>query len=342
MSKTWLESKQLQVTPPKKPLKITGTRFAAIRGLNRWSSEFQAWCEITRTYKPPFEDTIYTIAGKTIEPHQADWLQDTMGLGKHLVRPEDIYGAEPFKKTFGDFYPNEKVLGGMWDYLIVDDEGKPTTVIECKTTKRAEDWAEDIPEYYAEQAALYAYLLGVENVVMLCTFLQPDDYDHPADVVIDSSNTILREFKMSERYPHFQDWIEEIYTWYDDHVITGLSPHYDEATDYEYLKALRTAIPTANNLADLTREAEQLESEIEELVGAKEKRLKALKDSIKKELQSAMSDCDEYAEFKSDNQVWTLSKTNRTTVDKKKLEADGLLEHYSKTSTSTRLTKKEI
>ena len=50
--------------------KITGTRFAAIMGLNKWTTPFNAWCAITRTYEEPFEDTIYTVAGKTIEPKQ--------------------------------------------------------------------------------------------------------------------------------------------------------------------------------------------------------------------------------------------------------------------------------
>jgi len=64
-----------------------------------------------------------------------------------------------------DFFPKEKVFGGMWDSLLVDEKGKPQTVLEFKTTKRSEDWAEDVPEYYALQAALYAYLLGVDDLI---------------------------------------------------------------------------------------------------------------------------------------------------------------------------------
>ena len=56
----------LKIEPPKKPKKITGTRFASILGLDRWNSPFKTWCAITRTYEEPFEDTIYTIAGKII------------------------------------------------------------------------------------------------------------------------------------------------------------------------------------------------------------------------------------------------------------------------------------
>ena len=48
-------------------------------------------------------------------------------------------------------------LGGMWDYLGVDENGVVDTVLEMKTTQRIEDWQNDAPEYYALQAALYAY-----------------------------------------------------------------------------------------------------------------------------------------------------------------------------------------
>lgn len=63
----WLDGNKIQIIPPKRPKKLTGTRFATILGLNPWSTPFEIWCEVTRTYQKPFEDTIYTIAGKTIK-----------------------------------------------------------------------------------------------------------------------------------------------------------------------------------------------------------------------------------------------------------------------------------
>ena len=152
----WNDDKTITITPPAKPKKITGTRFAAIMGLNKWTSPFNAWCAITRTYEEPFEDTIYTIAGKTIEPKQAEYMK-TAYFMSNLITPTDVYGEDYFKKTWGDFFRDTPIFGGMWDYLLVDKEGKPQTVLEMKTTKRSEDWVEDVPEYYALQAALYAY-----------------------------------------------------------------------------------------------------------------------------------------------------------------------------------------
>ena len=92
----WNNDKTITITPPAKPKKITGTRFAAIMGLNKWTSPFNAWCAITRTYEEPFEDTIYTIAGKTIEPKQAEYMK-TAYFMSNLITPTDVYGEDYFK-----------------------------------------------------------------------------------------------------------------------------------------------------------------------------------------------------------------------------------------------------
>ena len=124
----WLEGNRIQITPPKRTKKITGTRFATILGLNPWSTPFEMWCAITKTYELPFEDTIYTIAGKTIEPKQADYMKKSYGMD--LITPTDRYGADYFNKTWGDFFPENAHLGGMWDYLGVNEEGVVDTVLE--------------------------------------------------------------------------------------------------------------------------------------------------------------------------------------------------------------------
>ena len=161
--------------PPKRPKKITGTRFASILDLNRWNTPFKTWCAITRTYEEPFVDSKYTIAGKIIEPKIINYLNKVYFFGD-LKSPTDIYGKDYFNKTYGDFFKDVEIFGGMWDALYYED-GKAAAVIEIKTTKRAEDWSNGAPNYYALQAALYAYLLGIDDVVMAASFLEEKDYE---------------------------------------------------------------------------------------------------------------------------------------------------------------------
>lgn len=338
----WLNSKQIKISPPKKTKKVTGTRFATILGLNPWSTEFEMWCAITKTFELPFEDTIYTKAGKAIEPKQADYMKKSYGMD--IITPTDRYGKDYFNKTWGDFFPESKHFGGMWDYLGVDEDGTVDTVLEMKTTKRSEDWANDIPEYYALQAALYAYLLGVDNVIMVASFLEEKDYENPEQYKPSVKNTITKEFKVSERYPDFADKVARVEKWWKDHVGSGISPVYDERKDAEILKALRTnSLSPETDIKALIAEAEGLKKEVDEVaasVADKEKRLKTINDIIKEHAMKQFRDGDKKVEVKGATYTWSISRTETTTIDKKALEDDGLLKKYQRKAEQYRMTVK--
>ena len=153
----------------------------------------------------------------------------------------------------------------MWDYLATDEDGKVDTVLEMKTTKRSEDWEKDIPEYYALQAALYAYLLKVDNVIMVASFLEDSDYQNPEAFTPNVNNTITRVFKVSERYPDFDKKVEAVLRWWRDYVEGGISPEYDEVKDADILKALRTKCIDTNDtdIKDVIKESEKLKQEID-------------------------------------------------------------------------------
>ena len=340
----WLNN-HILVTPPKRPKKITGTRFASILGLNAWSTPFKSWCEITRTYEEKFVDTIYTLAGKVIEPKQAEYMKNAYAM-YNLKSPTDIYGENYFQKTYGDFFRDTPTFGGMWDYLLYDENGKPTTVLEMKTTRRSEDWLNDVPEYYALQAALYAYLLGVDDVIMVASFLEPTDYEHPENFTPSTNNTITVEFKVSERYPNFHRMVEQARAWWDAYVVTGISPDYDEKKDAEILKALRTNdITSDTNIDALITEAEGLKAKLETVyatVADDEKRLKTVTDQIKKYLVGAFRPNDIAVERKGGKYIWSVSKTESTEIDKAAIEADGLLDKYSRKKETFRINTKSI
>lgn len=338
----WLDGNRLQIAPPKRTKKVTGTRFATILGLNPWSSPFEMWCAITKTFELPFEDTLYTVAGKTIEPKQAEYMKKSYGM--ELISPTDRYGADYFNKTWGDFFPESPHLGGMWDYLGVDENGVVDTVLEMKTTKRIEDWQNDVPEYYALQAALYAYLLGVDNVIMVASFLEEKDYNDPSKYVPNVKNTITVEFKVSERYPDFAEKVAQVEQWWADYVDTGISPVFDEKKDAEILKALRTHNLTPDTDIDaLIAEAEGLKTEVDKATAAiadKEKRLKEINDIIKEHAMKQFREGDKKVEVKGSTYTWTVSRSETTGIDKNALKADGLLDKYSKKTETYRMTVK--
>ena len=340
----WNDDNTITVVPPKRPKKITGTRFAAILGLNQWTTPFETWCAITRTYEKPFEDTIYTVAGKTIEPKQAEFMRGKY-FWKTLKTPADIWGPDYFNQTFGDFFPDQPIVGGMWDFLFVDKNGTPETVLEMKTTKRSEDWIDDIPEYYAMQAALYAWLLHVDDVIMVCTILEDRDYEHPEGFVVTSDNTFERKFKVSERYPGFSKILYKVEKWWKDHVLTGISPEYDEKRDAEILKELRTNnLNPESDMMEIIGEAEYLQEKLNANAAAiaeDEKRLKILKDMIKEHCVGQFEDGVTSVVAEGPKFDWTVSKTISLKVDEDALKQDGILDKYKTKETVTyRLTQK--
>lgn len=316
----FLQDNRIQVDPPKKPKKCTATRFATILGLNAWASPFSAWCEITRTYEAPFEDTIYTKAGKVIEPKIIDYLNKVMFMD--IKSPTDVYGADYFKKTWGDFFPDQKELGGMWDALGDD------FVVEIKTTKRAEDWSIDVPIYYKLQACLYAYLLGFDNVVMTASFLEDKDYANPELFEPSYKNTKIYEFKVSEAFPTFKEtYIEPALKFWRDHVETGISPEFDEKRDAEILKVLRKNVVELEDkeISKLVAEGDKLYDQIEKAeakIEEKKKRLKEIDDQVKKYMSGQFRDEDKKVEIPGKKYTWTLTKSERNSLDSTALKND--------------------
>lgn len=342
----FLKDNRIQVDPPKRPKKLTATRFASILGFNRWSTPFSAWCEMTRTYEEPFEDSIYTIAGKVIEPKICDYLRSRYFMD--IKSPTDVYGPDYFKKTWGDFFPDVEGLGGMWDFLGDD------FVVEVKTTKRVEDWrgsdgTVEPPIYYKLQACLYAYLLGFDNVVMTCSFLQDKDYEDPEAFVPTVDNTVVVEFSLSEEYPNFkEEFIDPAMRFWNDHVLTGISPEFDEKKDAEILKVLRkNVVETDKDLAKLMKEGDRLKAQIDKAeakIADKKKRLKEIDDAVKKALIDQFRDGDKNVQATGVNYTWDVRRDVTKSFDRKKFDKDypEIYDSYLTEKPKYVLTKKEI
>lgn len=354
----WLDGNTISVDVPKKPKKISGTHFATVLNSDPWKTPFEAWCKCTRTYEKPFEGNIYTNAGEIIEPKVFEFLRTSMGFGNKVITPTDVYGEDYFKKTRGDFFPESKVFSGMWDALIYDENGKPEYVVEVKTVKvdgrsggLDERWKNgEAPHYQALQASLYAYLLGIDKVIMVGVALKESegDYEHPEQVIPSyaKNNVYIDDFKVSERYPNFEMYISQATKWWNNHVLTGISCEYDEKKDDEILKVLRTnSISPGTEIADLLKEADTIKSKLDAVyssVADDEKRLKQIQDALKEHFATQFRDGDNKVTATGDKYTWVLTKTSSTEIDKDKLTEDGLIEKYTKNKTGFKLTSSVI
>ncbi len=280
--------------------KITGTRLATILGLNAWSTAFEAWCDMTKLYAKPFEDSIYTIAGKTIEPMIIKYLNNQVFPGR-VVDPETYFGKDFTKMRF-DFWPKEPIFGGMWDALIVNKKtGAPKAVIEIKTTKRAEDWQTDIPLYYKIQAMLYAKLLNVTQVVFAVAFLDESIYEDPTKFVASAKTVKVIQFDLDDTL--ISNYMADAIEWHQKFVNNLMSPDFDEKKDAEILKELRTnRVEATESIDDYLATLD----EVRPILDANERemkpyadRLKAAEDGLKKELEAKFTDQDNTVAIKS-------------------------------------------
>lgn len=350
MNLQWNKDSTVSIDPPKRPKKLTGTRFASVLGMNRWNTPFQMWCDITKAYVKPFEDTKYTLAGKAIEPLQIQYMRDSYDMADELIDPHDVWGADPFKKTYGNFFTHP-VFGGMWDALLVSDDwdktpeglvGGTDAILEFKTTKRAEDWEDDVPEYYALQAALYAWLLDCDDVIMVVSFLDDSDYDHPEDFVPSAANTATREFKVSERYPNFvDDYISPALDWWNTYVETGESPCFDEKADADYLKDMRSvSLNPETDIESLMEELDELQTTVDAAhveVAPAETRIKSIKDQLKKFAQEQIGD-KSTCTFSHGRVTCKLAVSNSLKADEQAMKKDGVFDKYAKECESSRFT----
>ena len=362
MKKIQWHENYIQIEPISKNKKITGTHFPTVLGANPFSTPFEVWLRCTRTYEKPFEGNKYTNAGQVIEPKVFTFLRNSMGFGDRLLTPEDIYGKDHFKKTWGDFYQSKEIYGGMWDCLITDENDKVEYVVEIKTVQvdgrsgtLDARWKDgQAPHYQALQASLYAYLLGVDKVLMVAVALKDSegDYEHPEQVVPSyaNGNVYIDEFRVSERYPNFDMYIAKATQWWNDHVLTGISPEFDEKKDADLLTALRTNIIKEKEVVfnDMISKAEQLKSEIDAVQATltdKNKELKNTLDEIKSYVATQFRDGDTKVSFKGNKYEFVLSKSESSELDIDQLVADfgeTLLEKYTKQKTKLRLTTSEI
>lgn len=333
---------------PKRRKKVTGTRFGAVLGLNRWKSPFGAWCEITNMATPPFEGNASTNAGNVIEPKQIAWYKEN--VNPSTTSAEDYYGAR-FPDVRYDFYPENKIFGGMWDAVTMKGDGHtPRGIIECKTTKRVEDWLDGVPVYYSLQAALYAYLSGCDRFTVVVSFLQDRDLERPELFVPNEENTKVFDFMLYDyavtvdgKSYGIADLVDVAQAWYTTYVDSGVSPAFNEKQDKEYLGILRKADPTNDqNLLEMGLRATEIRAKIallkkESGLDALEKEKKVIEAALKDALIEELSDTDESSEIAG----WVLKREMKEKLNEAKLKEDGVYEQYLITETSFKLTQKK-
>ena len=336
------------VEKPKRFKYLTGTRLASCLGLNPYSTPFQIWCECTRLITPPYEETIYTKAGRTIEPLQREYVAKKF---PNIVSPEEYFG-DVFEQVRWNFFNEEqKPFAGCWDAVSTKDNKRDITmVVEFKTASDPRKWDNTIPVSYELQGALYAKLLGLDRVLFVASFLDKLDYAHPENFVPSEENTIMLVKKLKDitielngEYLSIDETLERAKEFWNKYIETGISPEFDEKKDKEYLDIIRTSEPiNDSSLEDLCDRAKELVNEINLLkensgINSKEKELKILEDNIKKGLMDNLKEGETKISCKQYSLNGTISvKFNETEFKKQNPKT---YEKYCEEKITYRLSK---
>lgn len=329
--------------PPKQHKLLTGTRFASCLGLNPYSSPFQIWCECTKLVVPPYEETMYTRAGKIIEPKQREYVSKTF---PNIKGPEEYFGNAYEIYRWNFFDDKFKPYGGLWDAVSTKSNGKDIAmVVEFKTANSAAKWVDGPPIYYLMQGALYAKMLGLDKVLFVASFLSPMDYAHPEEFVPNETNTTMIVKKLKDivlevdgEYLSFDELYDKGLDFWNNYILTGISPEFDEKLDKEYLDIIRASKPSNDNdLTTMCVEAIKIAKEIKSLeissgIKVKKDELKVLEDAIKKVMiDSNLDRCDKYK----------LKRDVKLKFNEKALEKDNkaLYNKYCEESISYTLSK---
>lgn len=329
--------------PPKQHKLLTGTRFASCLGLNPYSSPFQIWCECTKLVTPPYEETMYTKAGRIIEPLQREYVSKTF---PNIKGPEEYFGNAYEMYRWNFFDDKFKPYGGLWDAVSTKSNGKDIAmVVEFKTANSAAKWVDGPPIYYLMQGALYAKMLGLDKVLFVASFLSPMDYAHPEEFVPNETNTTMIVKKLKDivlevdgEYLSFDELYDKGLDFWNNYVLTGISPEFDEKLDKEYLDIIRASKPSNDNdLTTMCVEAIKIAKEIKSLeissgIKVRKDELKVLEDAIKKVMiDSNLDRCDKYK----------LKRDVKLKFNEKALEKDNkaLYNKYCEESISYTLSK---
>ena len=294
------DRKRIIIEPPKRTKKITGHRFSSVLGLNKYQTDFEAWCEITGLVKLPYEDNKYTIAGKTIEPQQIDYVRNKF---PNIKSCEEYYGNSYKEYQYSNFKDHKlgKIFDGVRDFVSTKNDGKTIVMVgECKTSSKPQDWENNnVPVDYLCQGMLYSYLDELSKILYVTSFLQPMDYNDPTKYKVDETNTKLTVKKLNECYLPLPNGeygtidlaIDYATSWWHDYVETGISPEFDEIKDKEYLDIIRKSKPSEDTELDtLCEEAINLAKQIKDVetnsgVNSLKKELKVIETSIKDVMQ---------------------------------------------------------
>lgn len=324
---------------------VTGSVFAALAGKSRWSTPFAASCDLLGLTDGLFNGNDATRLGHELEPVLLDRLSRRT---TRVVVPGDAMYPGATHEGPHRLWKNQINCGkyaGNVDAVIVDVDGKVSAVVECKTTRRVEDWLKggvpSVPLAYMMQASFYADLLGVEDIIFVLGVVE----DNTTALNIADNRIFTFEAKKLDMTADYAA-VEELLTPLRS---VGMTPQWGSSkADMDVLNYLRILkydveqdmTEAADEFVKINKIAAILKAEYEE----KTKDVRQDLDEARAKLESLLPDI-EGTQFdkiciKSNMGYVTFGYYDKMSYDMSAMEADGIdIKKYQNIKSVKRLIK---
>lgn len=304
--------------------KASGTAIAGILGVSPWTTPFQIACRLLGLGQEDISNKPAVKVGKALEDEIIRYANRTYASMGDFMLAEEVY-----KKREGDHDSWEsdfdsEIFAGHVDGLVFDAEGNDY-ILEVKTSRNLEAWAEGVPEYYYWQVALYNEYISQKDVAyVLLGMVDGSTYKDPHSWV--ANNRTVAMFEMPIDRDQVKKRLAEVETWYRQYILHGITPEYDPTNPgdvelFQHLQALAGTVEdmgrTLEEYSKINRSIEETEASIKDLYDSRD----AMKNLIKQyldvhglsSLKSPFSDAE-----------GRLSVQPRTSLDEAAMERDGI------------------
>ncbi|WP_036431201.1 MAGa7180 family putative nuclease [Mycoplasmopsis felis] len=216
--------------------KIGGSSVGDILIQNKFKSQFNAFCHITRL-KLPVLSKKYINAGIILEPKIFDVLRNTLKNQKI-----ENYKAEDYNYDY--FAGVDDVLSGVPDGFMPEHN----MILEIKTAgeKKQELWQKDgVDPSYRKQAQLYAILMSkklntrIDKYSIVALFLKDEEGDYLKPEEIDLTKRKIKTYTYKVNENEANEDIKLVKDWYYKFTNTDISPEFnflDDADQIAYLE----------------------------------------------------------------------------------------------------------
>ena len=317
--------------------KVSGTAIAGILGCSPWSSPFQVACSLLGLGREDISKKPEVIVGQALESDIIKYAGEKYASYGLFMSAEEVYEkrAGDHDAWVSDF--NDDVFAGHVDGIVMADDAN--YILEVKTSRNLDSWAEGVPEYYYWQVALYNEFIAKQDKAYVVLGITNEFTMKDYNSWIPNEKTVGM-FEMEIDREEVQAKMEEVRGWYNKYIVNGITPDYDPNNPKD--------VELYNHLDNLAKDVTDIEAMIDQLADIdarimahedEQASLYTFRDNLKKAIKeyqighSLSKITSSSGEFES-----TLYARTTTTFDEPKMVRDGIDVSKYKTVTKTETT----